>query len=82
MFQDTIDFIADAEVVAFNREDGSILPFQILAGRKRKDVDVSVRLVFNRVFSAQTLQVQVCLYVFDCLRYNGEVIVKKTLRER
>lgn len=67
---DTRDFILDAEVVAFDRVTNQILPFQVLSGRKRKDVDLS------------TISVTVHLYVFDCLRHNGEVLVATTLENR
>ena len=43
---------------------------QILSTRKRKDVEVA------------DIKVQVCLYAFDCLYQNGEVLVDRPLTER
>eukprot|EP01054_Gregarina_sp_Poly1_P001312 Gregarina_sp_Poly_1__1311@NODE_1322_length_4393_cov_114_695562_g891_i0_p1_GENE_NODE_1322_length_4393_cov_114_695562_g891_i0NODE_1322_length_4393_cov_114_695562_g891_i0_p1_ORF_typecomplete_len644_score99_68DNA_ligase_A_M/PF01068_21/6_6e56DNA_ligase_A_N/PF04675_14/1_4e30DNA_ligase_A_N/PF04675_14/2_2e03RNA_ligase/PF09414_10/7_2e05mRNA_cap_enzyme/PF01331_19/0_00064_NODE_1322_length_4393_cov_114_695562_g891_i02272158 len=66
----TDDFIIDAEVVAFDEENGEILPFQTLSGRKRKDVNLS------------NVKIQVHLFVFDCLRHNGEILVATSLCNR
>jgi len=55
-------FILDAEVVAWDPENQGILPFQVLSTRKRKDADVD------------TLKVDVCLFGFDLIYLNGEVI--------
>lgn len=63
-------FIIDSEAVAWDRENQKILPFQVLATRKRKDV------------KEQDIKVQVCLFSFDILYLNGEPLVRKTLRER
>lgn len=68
--KNTVDFILDSEVVAFNSETQEILPFQTLSGRKRKDVD------------AKTVVIHVCLFVFDCLRFNGESLVSTSLKHR
>ena len=46
------------------------LNLQILSTRKRKDVEVA------------DIKVQVCLYAFDCLYQNGEVLVDRPLTER
>eukprot|EP01053_Blabericola_migrator_P000467 Blabericola_migrator_1__466@NODE_1112_length_5403_cov_99_872939_g711_i1_p1_GENE_NODE_1112_length_5403_cov_99_872939_g711_i1NODE_1112_length_5403_cov_99_872939_g711_i1_p1_ORF_typecomplete_len842_score178_39DNA_ligase_A_M/PF01068_21/4e58DNA_ligase_A_N/PF04675_14/4_2e33DNA_ligase_A_N/PF04675_14/4_9e03DNA_ligase_A_C/PF04679_15/7_2e29RNA_ligase/PF09414_10/0_0016mRNA_cap_enzyme/PF01331_19/0_008_NODE_1112_length_5403_cov_99_872939_g711_i1152540 len=67
---DTVDFILDSEVVAWDKETQTILPFQVLSSRKRKDVEIS------------NISVEVCLYVFDCLRHNGEVLVATSLENR
>ncbi|SIO73282.1 DNA ligase 1 [Babesia microti strain RI] len=63
-------FIIDSEVVAFDREKGKILPFQILTTRKRKDVDEN------------NINVNICIYPFDMLYLNGHSITRKNLKER
>ncbi|KAH3902653.1 DNA ligase (ATP) CDC9 SCDLUD_000235 [Saccharomycodes ludwigii] len=65
-----ITLILDGEAVAYDVEQMKILPFQILSTRKRKDVD------------ALKVKVRVCLFIFDCLLYNDEVLINKTLKER
>jgi ATP-dependent DNA ligase len=54
-------FIIDAEVVAWDRVQRKILPFQTLSTRKKKDVDQA------------SITVQVCLFAFDLLFLNGKV---------
>ena len=63
-------FILDAEAVAFDRDKKTIMPFQVLSTRKRKDADVD------------DLKVQVCVYAFDMLYLNGEPLLRNTLAER
>lgn len=63
-------FVIDCEVVAFDPSKGKLLPFQILSTRKRKDV------------SAESVQVQVCLFAFDLLYYNDEQLLTKALVSR
>eukprot|EP00158_Paraphelidium_tribonemae_P006812 Partr_v1_DN27983_c0_g1_i1_m11704 putative DNA ligase len=63
-------FVLDAEAVAWDREEGKILPFQVLSTRKRKDV------------ATADIKVQVCVFAFDMLYLNGESLIKKTLKER
>lgn len=62
--------VLDCEAVAYDREDGIILPFQVLSTRARKGVKV------------EDIKVQVCLYAFDCLYLNGEALIQKPLTER
>ncbi|CAK0786390.1 hypothetical protein CVIRNUC_009603 [Coccomyxa viridis] len=62
--------VLDCEAVAFERETGRILPFQVLSTRKRKDVEVA------------DIKVQVCLFAFDCLYLNGEMLLQRPLTER
>ena len=62
--------IIDSEIVAWDAEKKSILPFQVLTTRKRKDVQ------------EENIKVQVCIYAFDMLYLNGESMVPKSLRER
>lgn len=63
-------FIIDCEMVAFDKTKNKILPFQQLTTRSRKNVDVS------------QITIHVCMFVFDILYLNDEILTKKTLRER
>ncbi|KAJ1568471.1 tRNA ligase, partial [Nowakowskiella sp. JEL0078] len=62
-------FVLDAEVVAWDREKGGILPFQVLSTRKRKG-------------DADDIQIQVCLFAFDIVYLNGQTKQKKPLMEK
>ncbi|XP_057321469.1 DNA ligase 1 isoform X2 [Microplitis mediator] len=62
--------ILDCEAVAWDRENKQILPFQILSTRKRKDANEA------------DIKVQVCVFMFDLLYFNGEPLVKKPFAER
>lgn len=64
------DFILDTEVVAFDSETNQILPFQSLATRKRRDVNLT------------NINIKVCVFVFDCLSLNGTNLVTQDLSER
>lgn len=59
-------FIIDGEVVAY--KDGKILPFSILSTRKRKNVGI--------------IEVQVCVFAFDILYFDGVDLLNKKLEER
>ena len=48
----------------------SVWMWQVLSTRARKDVKVA------------DIKVQVCLYAFDCLYLNGQVLVDRPLTER
>jgi DNA ligase-1 len=50
---DTKSAIIDCEVVAYDKEHGTIRPFQILSTRGRKNIDIA------------NIKVTVCLYAFD-----------------
>ncbi|QIX02263.1 hypothetical protein AMS68_007780 [Peltaster fructicola] len=66
----TKSFVLDCETVAWDVEKKTVLPFQQLMTRKRKDV------------SADTITVKVCVFAFDLLFLNGEALVNKSFRER
>lgn len=63
-------FILEGEVVAVNRETGELLPFQILANRAKKNVEVG------------DIRVNVCLFAFDLMYLNGEPLLDRPFRER
>ena len=63
-------FIIDCEMVAFDTKNNKILPFQQLTTRSRKNVDIN------------TITIHVCMFVFDILYLNNEILINKTLRER
>ena len=67
---ETKSFVLDCEAVAWDPKAKKVLPFQQLMTRKRKDVKTS------------DITVKVCVFAFDFLFYNGEPLVKKSLRER
>ena len=62
--------IVDSEIVAYCTKSGSILPFQTLMSRNKKNVTTS------------NIEIQVCIYIFDLLYLNGESLLQKTLTER
>jgi DNA ligase-1 len=64
------NFIFDCEIVPYDIEKDKILPFQILTTRSKKNVEI------------EDVKIQVCLFVFDLLYFNGESLIKKTLEER
>ena len=63
-------FILDCEMVAYDTKNKKILPFQQLTTRSRKNVDVS------------QITIHVCMFCFDILLLNNEILINKTLRER
>ncbi|KAA8897075.1 hypothetical protein FN846DRAFT_783453 [Sphaerosporella brunnea] len=63
-------FILEGEVVAVDAVTGELKPFQTLAGRERKHVDIS------------NVSVTVCLFAFDLMYINGQELLSKPLRER
>lgn len=60
------DLILDAEVLMVDINTGKPLPFGTLGVHKRSEFKDG----------------QVCLYVFDCLYYNGEVLIDLPIRKR
>ena len=63
-------FVLDAEVVAFNRVTGQLVPFQVLSTRKKTEE------------SAETAKVQVIVQAFDLMFLNGKSLLNTTLKER
>ncbi|QRW27554.1 ATP-dependent DNA ligase [Rhizoctonia solani] len=63
-------FILDAEVVAVDPHTGTIRTFQELSNRPRKGV------------SLKDVKATVCVYAFDLMYLNGEVLLDKAFRER
>ena len=67
---DISSFIIDSEVVAYDRENDTILPFSTLMKRKRKNVNT------------EDIKISVCIYAFDCLLINNEPLISKPFNER
>ncbi|VDN06163.1 unnamed protein product [Thelazia callipaeda] len=65
-FPTTKNLIVDAEMLLLNTKSGKPLPFGTLGVHKRKELEDAV----------------VCLFVFDCIYYDNESLIEKTLRER
>ena len=66
----TKSVVLDCEAVAWDPEEKKILPFQVLSTRARKDVRVD------------NVKVQVMLFPFDCLYYNGQALFQEPLTLR
>lgn len=63
-------FILEGEVVAIDRQNGELKPFQTLANRARKDVGIG------------SVTIDVCLFAFDLMYLNGEELLNRSFRER
>ncbi|KAL4295418.1 hypothetical protein GQ457_12G029970 [Hibiscus cannabinus] len=63
-------FVLDCELVAYDRVQRKILPFQILSTRARKNVVVS------------EIKVDVCMFAFDILYLNGQSLLHEQLKVR
>ncbi|KAK7687060.1 hypothetical protein QCA50_009560 [Cerrena zonata] len=63
-------FIIDSEIVAVDPNDGSLKTFQELSNRARKDVQLG------------EVKVSVCVFAFDLMYLNGEILLEKAFRER
>eukprot|EP00948_MAST-09A_sp_MAST-9A-sp1_P001780 g1780.t1 len=63
-------FILDAEVVAWDRVEKKLLPFQVLSTRSRKGT------------SMEDVKVQVIILAFDLLYLNGKSLLKEPLLTR
>ncbi|KAE8226112.1 hypothetical protein CF319_g1253 [Tilletia indica] len=63
-------FIMDAEVVAIGTSSEELLPFQTLASRSRKDVQL------------KDVKVKVGIFAFDLMYLNGQPLLKTAFRQR
>ncbi|GAO48580.1 ATP-dependent DNA ligase [Saitoella complicata NRRL Y-17804] len=63
-------FIMEGEVVAVDKETGTVQPFQTLSNRAKVNVAIG------------DVKVAVCFYLFDLMLLNGEPLLEKTLRQR
>ncbi|KAL7275622.1 hypothetical protein RUND412_001433 [Rhizina undulata] len=63
-------FIMEGEIVAIDRETGSVRPFQELATRGRKEVDL------------KRISVDVCFFAFDLMFLNGQELLSAPFRHR
>lgn len=63
-------FILEGEVVAVEQESGNLLPFQTLANRAKKNVELG------------DIKINVCLFAFDLMYLNGEPLLARPFRER
>ncbi len=68
--EDVTSFVLDCETVAYDRNNCTMLPFQILSTRKRKDEKI------------EDIKVAVIFQLFDILYLNGENLLCKQLQER
>jgi DNA ligase-1 len=66
----TKSFVLDCETVAWDVEKKTVLPFQQLMTRKKKDVKI------------EDVKVKVCVFAFDLLYLDGEALVNRPFRER
>jgi DNA ligase-1 len=62
--------VLDGEAVAYDREKGQLLPFQILSSRQRKDATL------------ESIKVQVIFVAFDLLYLNGASLLHSPLSAR
>ena len=65
-FPDAVDLILDAEVLLVDTKTGVPLPFGTLGIHKGSDFKDAAP----------------CLFIFDCIFYNGENLMNKPLKER
>ncbi|CAD6208389.1 GSCOCG00003393001-RA-CDS [Cotesia congregata] len=65
-FPDGDDLILDCEILMIDTKTGQPLPFGTLGVHKK----------------AEFKDANVCIFIFDCIYYNGEVLMNKTMKER
>ncbi|KAH8107914.1 ATP-dependent DNA ligase [Cristinia sonorae] len=66
----TASFILDAEIVAIDPLDESLKSFQELSNRARRDVQID------------DVKICVCVFAFDIMYLDGQVLLQKPFRER
>ncbi|RDX55136.1 ATP-dependent DNA ligase [Lentinus brumalis] len=66
----TESFIIDAEVVAVDPATGALKTFQELSNRARKDVKLD------------EVKVSVCVFAFDIMFLDGQILLERPFRER
>ncbi|GJE92226.1 ATP-dependent DNA ligase [Phanerochaete sordida] len=67
---ETESFILDSEIVAIDPADGSLKSFQELSNRARRDVKLD------------DVKVSVCVFAFDLMYLNGEILLEQPFRQR
>lgn len=67
---DVTSFIMEGEVVAVDQQTGDLKTFQTLANRARKDVAIG------------SVTIDVCLFSFDLMYLNGQLLLDRPFRER
>ncbi|XP_014297381.1 DNA ligase 3 isoform X2 [Microplitis demolitor] len=65
-FPDGDDLILDCEILMIDTKTGQPLPFGTLGVHKK----------------AEFKDANVCIFIFDCIYYNGDVLMNKTMKER
>ena len=60
------DLILDSEILMVDTKTGDLLPFGTLGKHKKEQCTTS----------------ETCLFIFDCLYFNGEDLTKKPMKER
>ncbi|CDO77335.1 hypothetical protein BN946_scf184775.g26, partial [Trametes cinnabarina] len=63
-------FIMDSEIVAIDPENGGLKTFQELSNRARKDVKLD------------EVKVSVCVFAFDIMFLDGQILLERPFRER
>lgn len=81
-FPDGDDLILDSEVLMIDTKTGQPLPFGSLGIHKVSTIFHKF-LIFSFILNYVTFQkaefkdATVCLFVFDCIYYNGDVLLHK-----
>ncbi|XP_012282561.1 DNA ligase 3 isoform X2 [Orussus abietinus] len=65
-FPDGDDLILDTEILLIDNKTGKPLPFGTLGKHKK----------------AEFKDANVCLFIFDCIYYNGDLLMEKPMKER